>query len=190
MDSDSDGELPSLSAIVSRIQHQKAAPTAVRKNHLYIEDPAEEAIILKGKEKSRSRRLHPGPTVDIRHAVASGHSSSSSVNAFSPSKQSTRPNSKKTDSAGPAQKPTLASTLHPSSPVSHVQKAVTANLESADAKRAHSNASGASQSGNQLESKAAPVPCNDGEKGLGNIVTEQSISRANRLLTAASCSSL
>ena len=59
MDTDSDEELPSLSAIVSRLQHQKLAVTSVTRECSPVSDPAEEAIVPKGKVKLRTTAVQP-----------------------------------------------------------------------------------------------------------------------------------
>lgn len=81
MDSDSDEELPSLATLVTKIKQHRPTPTTVRKQQWPVQDPAEEAIVSKAKDKSRQSRLQ----------TISKSSSSSSVDHATPSKSRGKP---------------------------------------------------------------------------------------------------
>lgn len=94
MDSDSDGDLPSLSSILETLKKQRPTATFVRPQQSHIEDPAEEAIIPRSKDKARSSRLCPtsrtSSTSSIDDGTPSRSKASSSKSSATPSKQSTR----------------------------------------------------------------------------------------------------
>lgn len=103
MDSDSDEELPSLSAIVSRFQQQKLAVTSVTREHSPVEDPAEQAIVPRPRVKLRTTLVQPIARSTSKSKI---HGNANFTDAFgrasTSSKQTTQSTPLKTGSASKA----------------------------------------------------------------------------------------